>query len=106
MATTVQARTGEISDKPAGQMSSRRAYWTDGPIIRVVNASKNFGKDKAVVHDLNFEVAPGQIFCLLGPSGSGKSTTMRLLTGLYKPSEGEVRVFGQEPHRFRKKWRE
>jgi len=70
------------------------------------DAGKSFGKDRVVVHDLSFEVTPGQIFCLLGPSGSGKSTTMRMLTGLYKPSEGHVQVFGQEPHKFRKKWRE
>lgn len=84
----------------------RRSVIPDGPIIQVVQAAKSFGKDKAVVHDLNFEVAAGQIFCLLGPSGSGKSTIMRMLTGLYKPSEGHVRVFGQEPHTFKKRWRE
>ncbi len=75
-------------------------------LIEVKNASKQFGKDKMVVHGLNFEVQPGQIFCLLGASGSGKSTTMRLLTGLYKPSEGDVRVFGAEPFRFKKSQRE
>lgn len=84
----------------------RRALWNEGPIIQMEDAGKSFGKDKVVVHDLNFEVTPGQIFCLLGPSGSGKSTTMRMLTGLYKPSEGKVLVFGREPHKFRKKWRE
>jgi ABC-2 type transport system ATP-binding protein len=88
------------------QYRPRRALWREGPIIQMHEAGKSFGKDKVVVHDLNFEVTPGQIFCLLGPSGSGKSTTMRMLTGLYRPSQGKVLVFGQEPSTFRKKWRE
>ena len=76
------------------------------PIISVDNVSKQFGKDKKVVHGLTFAVQPGEIFCLLGPSGSGKSTTMRMLTGLYRPSEGAVLVFNKEPWRFKKKLRE
>jgi ABC-2 type transport system ATP-binding protein len=74
-------------------------------LIQVKNVSKRFGKAEPIVRDLNFEVRPGQIFCLLGPSGSGKSTTMRMLTGVYRPSEGNIRVLGIEPHRFRKRTR-
>ncbi len=106
MATNAEPETPQGKSPPSEQFRPRWALWTDGPIIQMQNAGKNFGKDKIVVHDLNFEVTPGQIFCLLGPSGSGKSTTMRMLTGLYKPTEGKVQVFGQEPHKFRKKWRE
>ncbi len=64
-----------------------------------------FGKSKPMLRNLNFQVERGQIFCLLGPSGSGKSTTMRLLTGVYQPSEGEVRVFNIAPGKFTRKIR-
>ncbi len=74
-------------------------------IISVRNASKRFGKAEPTLKNLSFEVKRGSIFCLLGPSGSGKSTTMRLLNGVYKPSEGEVWVLGQQPHQFSKKVR-
>jgi len=46
------------------------------------------------VTDLNFAVARGEIFCLVGPDGAGKTTTMRLLCGLLKPTRGQVRILG------------
>lgn len=75
------------------------------PIIEVKNLVKQFGKNDPTIKDVSFEVRAGQIFCLLGPSGSGKSTILRMLTGVYRPSEGQVRVFGIEPHRFRSQTR-
>lgn len=102
---TVEDQAAGLNREPEpGQ--SRPIPRQSGPIIEVQGASKQFGKGKQIVRDLNFKVEQGQIFCLLGPSGSGKSTTMRLLTGLYRPSEGRVLVFGQEPHSFKKTWRQ
>jgi ABC-2 type transport system ATP-binding protein len=49
------------------------------------------------VSDLNFEVQQGEIFGFIGPSGSGKTTTIRLLTGVYTPTSGDVRVMGAVP---------
>jgi ABC-2 type transport system ATP-binding protein len=46
------------------------------------------------VDRLTFQVDPGEVFGLLGPNGSGKTTTVRLLTGLLSPSEGEAVVSG------------
>jgi ABC-2 type transport system ATP-binding protein len=74
-------------------------------IIEARDVSKQFGKNPPVLENLNFEVQRGQIFCLLGPSGSGKSTTIRLLTGFYRPTSGEVKVMGVAPHRFNQKVR-
>ena len=45
-------------------------------------------------HDVSFAVEPGQAIALIGPSGCGKSTTLRMASGLLKPSEGEVKVNG------------
>jgi ABC-2 type transport system ATP-binding protein len=64
--------------------------------------TKRFG-DRTAVQDLNFEVPRGAIFGFIGPSGCGKTTTIRLLTGIYAPSEGEVQVLGRRPAKFNKR---
>jgi ABC-2 type transport system ATP-binding protein len=61
--------------------------------VEVQNASKWYG-DKVAVSDLSFALGPG-VTALLGPNGAGKSTTIKLLTGLLRPSRGQVRVLGQ-----------
>jgi NitT/TauT family transport system ATP-binding protein len=48
------------------------------------------GNNIEVIAPTDLEIWPGKIVCLLGPSGSGKSTLLRMLTGLSKPSSGEV----------------
>ena len=48
------------------------------------------GNKIEVIAPTDLEVSPGKIVCLLGPSGSGKSTLLRMLTGLSKPSSGQV----------------
>jgi ABC-2 type transport system ATP-binding protein len=62
-------------------------------IIAVRALSRRFGELKAV-DGLNLEVAPGEIFGLVGPDGAGKTTTLRLMCGLLDPTEGEVHVDG------------
>ena len=66
------------------------------PTIEVRNVSKVLGGN-TVVHDLDFEVQQGEIFGFIGPSGSGKTTTIRLLTGVYTPTTGDVSVMGVAP---------
>ncbi len=47
---------------------------------------------------IDLTVSRGDVFGLLGPNGSGKSTTIKLILGLLRPTAGEVRLFGLEPH--------
>jgi ABC-2 type transport system ATP-binding protein len=54
------------------------------------------------VADVTFAIAPGEMVGYVGPNGAGKSTTIKMLTGILVPSEGEVEVFGLVPHRRRK----
>jgi ABC-2 type transport system ATP-binding protein len=61
------------------------------PAIEVRHLTKRFGAF-AAVDDLSFEVAPGEVFGLLGSNGAGKSTAIRMLCGLLTPSSGELRV--------------
>ena len=51
----------------------------------------------AVVDDVSFSVAPGEIVGILGPNGSGKTTTVECLEGLRRPDGGEIRVLGLDP---------
>lgn len=61
--------------------------------IEVSTLTKRFGETTAV-DNLSFRVKYGEIFGLLGPNGSGKTTTINLISGLSKPSSGEVKVLG------------
>jgi ABC-type sugar transport system ATPase subunit len=57
--------------------------------VRFADIVKMHG-DFAALKGVNFEIAPGEFFALLGPSGSGKSTTLRILAGLDAPTSGRV----------------
>jgi len=58
-------------------------------MLKVENAQIKYGNFVAV-ENLTFEVAPGEIFGLLGANGSGKTTTFRVIMGLLTPSQGSV----------------
>ncbi|MGI6485067.1 MAG: ABC transporter ATP-binding protein [Thermoanaerobacterales bacterium] len=64
-------------------------------IIEVKNLSKSFGDFKAV-KGISFNVKKGEVFGFLGPNGAGKTTTINMLTGLAKPSSGEIMILGQD----------
>jgi ABC-2 type transport system ATP-binding protein len=62
-------------------------------MIQARKLSRNFG-DFTAVGGLDFDVAEGAICALLGPNGAGKSTTIRMLSGLERPSGGSATVCG------------
>jgi ABC-2 type transport system ATP-binding protein len=62
--------------------------------IETRNLTRNFGKLVAVNH-LNLQIPKGTIFGFLGPNGAGKSTTVKMLTGLLRPSAGEALISGR-----------
>ena len=65
----------------------------NGLAIQATNVVKRFG-DFTAINDINLSVPTGSIYGFLGPNGCGKSTTIRVLTGLLSPSEGQVDVLG------------
>lgn len=79
---------------------------TPGTVIEVENLNLSFVLQKALlkrnrrmlqaVDDVSFTVSEGETFGLVGESGSGKSTVARLISGLYLPDSGTVRVLGQD----------
>jgi branched-chain amino acid transport system ATP-binding protein len=65
------------------------------PLLEVMNMSHNFGGLQAV-SNYNLQLDPGQITGLIGPNGAGKTTIFNLLTGIYKPAQGDVRLKGTD----------
>ena len=61
--------------------------------VSVQNVRKVYN-DAPVVSDLSFTIQSGEMFGLLGPNGAGKSTTIRMLTTLTKPTQGQIEVAG------------
>ena len=77
---------------------------TAGPAIRVQGLEKSY-KELHVLRGVDFEVAPGSIFALLGSNGAGKTTIVRILSTLLRPDAGTATVNGFDvtthPHQVR-----
>ena len=76
-----------------------------GDVVDAHELTKMFGEE-AAVNSLTMKVPRGTIFGFIGPSGCGKTTTVRLLTGIHRPTSGEVTVLGKHPVEFSKSDRE
>src|SRR5207249_5925114 len=68
---------------------------TDTAVVTLERVVKRFGGVTAV-DDLSLDVTRGEFFSMLGPSGCGKTTTLRMIGGFESPSEGMVRLDGQD----------
>lgn len=64
------------------------------PVLELKNVSKIMGK-KVLVEDISFTINKGEIFGFLGPNGAGKTTTIKMITGLYSISKGEIFIDGK-----------
>lgn len=62
--------------------------------------------DVVAVDGVSFDVAEGEVFCLLGPKGAGKTTTTESLEGYRRLTSGEVSVLGHDPAHGRRALRE
>jgi ABC-2 type transport system ATP-binding protein len=82
-------------------MNTTRNKTVSGDVVVAQELTKKFG-DEFAVNSLSMRVPQGTIFGFIGPSGCGKTTTVRLLTGIHKPTSGEVSVLGKEPIKFTK----
>jgi simple sugar transport system ATP-binding protein len=69
------------------------------PTIELRSVSKRFGSVIAL-NDVSIAVRPGEVHCLLGDNGAGKSTLIKILSGVHRPTEGQIYVSG-EPIVFR-----
>lgn len=64
-------------------------------LLEVNNLSISFGGLRAV-DDLTFSIEKGELYGLIGPNGAGKTTVFNLLTGVYKPTEGLIKLDGKD----------
>ena len=67
------------------------------PIVDVKDVVKSFsvgGSEITILKGISFSVANGEFVSIVGPSGNGKSTLLNMITGIDRPTEGEVRVGG------------
>ncbi len=64
-------------------------------LLTVEGLSRRFG-GLAAVSELSFEVYEGEIFAIIGPNGAGKTTTLNLLSGLFEPSGGTIKLEGTD----------
>lgn len=62
-------------------------------IIQLVGLRKRFGESE-IIRGVDLDVKPGERHALIGPNGAGKSTLFHLISGLYKPSSGDIRLNG------------
>ncbi len=60
-------------------------------------------KEKKAVNNISFNVEKGEIIAFIGPNGAGKSTTIKMLTGILYPTDGNISIMGINPVRERKK---
>jgi len=73
------------------------------PILKTVNLNKIYGEDENRVYalkNINMSVDKGEFVAIIGPSGSGKSTLLHLLGGLDRPTEGTVKINGDDIYKF------
>lgn len=70
-------------------------------VIETERLTRRFG-EQISVNKVNLQVPQGGVYGFLGPNGAGKTTTIRMLLGLIKPTEGLVRIFGEELSNHRK----
>jgi len=75
------ARTQEVADE-------------SGHVLRTNKATIRFG-GLVAVNELDMSVRPGEIYGLIGPNGAGKTTIFNLLTGVYKPTSGDIHFRGR-----------
>jgi ABC-2 type transport system ATP-binding protein len=94
-----------VDARPRPEPIERRRSPLGDPAAVAVEIGKRFG-DREVVQGLSFEVQRGTIFGIIGPSGCGKTTTIRMLLGVFRPTSGDLRVLGRQPHKFRRRDRE
>jgi iron complex transport system ATP-binding protein len=73
------------------------------PILELDSLGFRYFKDKPFINNLNFFVGDGELIGLLGANGSGKSTILKLASGILRPAEGQIKLWGKPLHLYKNK---
>jgi putative ABC transport system ATP-binding protein len=76
---------------------------SDQPIIQVNNVVKSFqvgDSEVTILKEISFDVCTGEFVSIVGPSGNGKSTLLNMITGIDRPTSGQIIAAGQPVHRM------
>jgi ABC-type lipoprotein export system ATPase subunit len=87
-------------NEQGGLMSEQNG---NGPIIKVKDVVKRFpmgDTEIAILKGISFQVDKGEFVCIVGPSGNGKSTLLNMITGIDRPTSGEIIVTGHQVHKM------
>src|SRR5206468_7171183 len=94
-------RPSRVGDPAAADGMSARGAGPPGaspvPAVRMLRITKRF-PGVVANEDVHFEAAAGEVHALLGENGAGKTTLSNILTGLYRPDEGQIELYGQPVH--------
>lgn len=74
-----------------------RSRADDEHVVSVHGLGKKYKKGAEALKGLNLEIKKGDLFGLVGPDGAGKTTALKILSGVMRPTNGEVRVLGKAP---------
>src|SRR4051794_4829758 len=90
-------RDGSESKKPGFTPGpgNRGGRPEGAPIVEMRDISKRFGS--VLANDrISIDLWPGEIHAVLGENGAGKTTLMNILSGMYQPDDGTIRIAGEE----------
>lgn len=74
------------------------------PYIKLENVNFYYGNNP-VLENLSFSVYKGEYLGIIGPNGGGKTTLIKIILGLLHPTSGTVKIFGQDHHDFKERYR-
>jgi rhamnose transport system ATP-binding protein len=83
---------GMVQENPISTTSTDPAA---EPALALLNVSKSFPGVRAL-DNVSFDVRPGEVHALLGENGAGKSTLIKIVSGVYPPDSGEIRINGNK----------
>ena len=72
-----------------------KSFKTKDTIIEFENVSLSYG-NRLILDNISFKINKNSIHGMLGPNGAGKSTIFNLITGLIKPQNGKIKMFGED----------
>jgi putative ABC transport system ATP-binding protein len=75
----------------------------NGHVVQVKDVIKSFpvgDGEITILKGISFDVEPGEFLSIVGPSGNGKSTLLNMITGIDRPTDGEVVVTGRQVHKM------